>query len=393
MNLGRASKILWAHAAGTRRVFRQILFKFCADCSPASLPVPIISSSCDRWLRVHEAIQRQAVFDFGDRRGCALDRCGCRARDSNESKFRFASQTCRIGKELPAIKRKRFFITGATFRTSSKISSATPNMRCLTGTVAENPNATPQEYGIALKELQNVLLNDRSRRDVHLSDKTRSEVRRKLIDLEMGTHQTQLMAAAKTLLLEMKAKGDTTPEDDMKLAKCQVALGNYSDAVKLLESLIGYNAETKKFDDKKASCPTKLMPTSRLPISCAKRSAIRKWRTAQDVADRVIEQARRSIKTRPKPSWAGKISAGIRFSRKSETGDRQSPAIGPERSRRSASSRRHGDTRQGLCHLRKASQERNRAASAGRTDVPRDTPISQNCKTTKRSKWSVWKRA
>ena len=160
----------------------------------------------------------------------------------------------------------------------------------LTGTIAENPNATPQEYGIALKELQNVLLNDRSRRDVHLSDKTRNEVRRKLIDLEMGTHQTQLMAAAKTLLLEMKAKGDTTPEDDMKLAKCQVALGNYSDAVKLLESMIGYNTETKKFDDKKAILPNEVDAYITLANLLREKISDSEMADRADVADRVIDK-------------------------------------------------------------------------------------------------------
>ncbi len=160
----------------------------------------------------------------------------------------------------------------------------------LTAEVAESPNATPQEYGIALKELQNVLLNDRSRRMDRLSDKGRDEVRRKLIDLEMGTRQLQFVAAARTLLLEMKAKGETTPKDDLKLANCQVSLGNYLDAVKLYESLIGYNAKSKSFDDAKALLPQEI--DAYITLASLLRDKITDVEISDrtEVADRVIDQ-------------------------------------------------------------------------------------------------------
>ncbi len=160
----------------------------------------------------------------------------------------------------------------------------------LMGKVAESPNATPQEYGIALKELQTVLLNDRARATDRLNDKSRSEVRHKLVQLEMETHQAQLMAAARTLLLEMKAKGETTPEDEFRLAQCQAALGSYTDSVKQLEMLIGYDPKSKKFDEKKAALPTEVEAYLTLANLLREKISDSEMSDRQDVADRIIEQ-------------------------------------------------------------------------------------------------------
>lgn len=160
----------------------------------------------------------------------------------------------------------------------------------LTAAAAETPGSTAQQYAGALRDLQSVLLADRSRRADRLSDKSRTDIRRKLIDLEMATQQSQLIAAARTLLLEMKSKGETNAEDDMKLARCQIALGHYLEGVKQLEALIGYNAESKSFDDAKATLPKDVDAYLVLANLLREKIADAEISDRADVADRVIDQ-------------------------------------------------------------------------------------------------------
>ncbi len=134
------------------------------------------------------------------------------------------------------------------------------------------------------------MLIDRSRSTDRLSDKSRTDVRRKLIDLEMGTHDAQFFSAARNLLLEMKSKGDTNPQDELNLAKCQIALGGYLDAAKLLSSLIGYNAESKSFDESKATLPHEIDGYIYLANVLRDKISDSEMSDRKELADRVIDQ-------------------------------------------------------------------------------------------------------
>ena len=156
--------------------------------------------------------------------------------------------------------------------------------------VADNAGSSEQDKKLALSLMVNTLLADRSRSDDRLKDDVRSDVRHKLIDLEMASLQLPLIAQARTLLLEMKSKGESKPDDDMRLAKCQLYMRNFSDAAKLLETVVGYDPEEKAFDSKKATGAND--PDAYITLAMLLREKITDTQVPdrKELADQVIDQ-------------------------------------------------------------------------------------------------------
>jgi cellulose synthase operon protein C len=120
-----------------------------------------------------------------------------------------------------------------------------------------------QDSRVAMRELEKALLNDKRGGASRLNDKTRIEVQRALVDLQMAGGY---YAAARALLLDLKAVGTAEPNDDLRLAKCHVAIVHYPEAVQLLLSTIGYDPESKSFNSEKAPLKNQNEPYTLLAV-------------------------------------------------------------------------------------------------------------------------------
>jgi cellulose synthase operon protein C len=155
--------------------------------------------------------------------------------------------------------------------------------------LAESPDGTKVDLGKAAGALQESV----QKLQVGEHRETLNIVRNKLVDLLVKYHQ---YVQAKDHLVRMKAEntaaGKDDPAVDLRLAKCYLATANYTEAIKLLNPLVGYDAATKTFDTAKATAPKEIEAYEML-VSVLRSNVIPDSQllpNRRELADRVIEQ-------------------------------------------------------------------------------------------------------
>ncbi|HTQ39409.1 MAG TPA: tetratricopeptide repeat protein [Pirellulales bacterium] len=113
------------------------------------------------------------------------------------------------------------------------------------------------------------------------------ELRRKLIELNITFHQ---FATAKDDLLRLKANGKADSRIDLLLAQCYISSAHYLDAVQLLETLVGYDSQTKSFDASKATAPHELQAYATLAALLHDKVTDTEMPDRAELANRVINQ-------------------------------------------------------------------------------------------------------
>jgi cellulose synthase operon protein C len=133
---------------------------------------------------------------------------------------------------------------------------------------------------------------------------TMLDLQHRLIDLNIAFHE---FGQARDDLDKLKRKGDGDAKSDLKLALCYVNTVEYAKARSLLESLVGYDRETKVFNDKNATAPHEL--EAYLSLANLLRDKMRDEDAPDRVvmADRVIDQL---VKANPDSARAFLIQAG-----------------------------------------------------------------------------------
>ena len=145
--------------------------------------------------------------------------------------------------------------------------------------LADEVQATRDEkqYLEAIEALQKAIL----------STDNRPELRRKLVELKMAFGQFQ---SARDDLLKLKDKGQADAHNDLQLAQCYMSMAQYMEAVKLLETLVGYNPTTKEFDSTKATAPHELDAYFVLATLLRQKISDSEMAGHAELADRVIDQ-------------------------------------------------------------------------------------------------------
>ncbi|HEY2760483.1 MAG TPA: tetratricopeptide repeat protein, partial [Pirellulales bacterium] len=111
----------------------------------------------------------------------------------------------------------------------------------------------PQDYGAASEALGQLLhrFDDRPEMANKIADRLIQ------LNFDLGVY-----VAARDDLRRLKESGHadakTQVKRDILLARCEIALGNYSDALKVLKTVVGYDDESKKIDESKATGPHEL---------------------------------------------------------------------------------------------------------------------------------------
>jgi tetratricopeptide (TPR) repeat protein len=157
--------------------------------------------------------------------------------------------------------------------------------------VALKPGASGRDYGIAIRELEQILRGD-------VPESREAELRKKLIDLDLNVGR---FADAKEHLLMLKKKNQGDADADLKLARCQAFTSHYLEAAELLYAQIGYNPKTKKFDIAKATSPNELGAYTMLVQVLRDRLIDSQMIDRKEIADAVIEQM---ISANPKSAKA-----------------------------------------------------------------------------------------
>ena len=116
---------------------------------------------------------------------------------------------------------------------------------------------------------------------------TMLDLKHRLIDLNIAWHS---YGDARDDLLKLKNKGESDPKYDLQLALCYVNTVEYAKARSLLESLVGYDNETKVFNVAKATAPHELAAYGSLANLLRDKMRDEEAPDRIAMADRVIDQ-------------------------------------------------------------------------------------------------------
>ncbi len=143
----------------------------------------------------------------------------------------------------------------------------------------------PQDYGAAAEALGQLLhrFDDRPEMANKIADRLIQ------LNFDLGVY-----VAARDDLRRLKEAGHadakTQVKRDILLARCETALGNYSEALKLLKTLVGYDDESKKFDDAKAPGAHELDAYTLLATLLRQKITDSVQQDRNELADQAVEQ-------------------------------------------------------------------------------------------------------